>query len=624
MSGKRARRNRREAGPKAPPPGSPRVAAVSRLGERPTIGVAAVLAVLTLVAYTGVWRNGFVSWDDPYYLAENPNVLAGLTWHGLTWAFTSFVNANWHPVTWLSHMLDVQVFGLNAGRHHAESLMLHVANTTLLFLALDRMTGAVWRSAFVAALFGIHPLHVESVAWAAERKDVLSTLFWMLGLLAYLWYVRAPSIWRYACVALCLAMGLMAKPMVVTFPFVLLLLDFWPLARWRERSWARLAREKAALILLVVLVSVVTFAAQRSAGAVRQLGDISIGFRFENAVLSYVRYIGKLLWPSGLSALYPFPVSIDPWKFVSTFLVLSVVTLLVLRERERRPYLAFGWLWYAGTLVPVAGFVQVGYQAMADRYTYIPSIGLFVMLAWGVDELLARWPARRMALAVSSALILAACAFLTHEQVGVWRSGLTLWQHTVAATRDNFIAENSLGFELAQQRRYDEAAALYREALRLAPNYLLARQNLGLTLANAGKFAEAFEQFEVALRAHPDDAVLHADFGLALANARRDSEAIGQFRESIRLLPGLAKAHVRLGNSLVRTGNLDEAIAHYEEALRIEPEAEAAETHNNLGVALANRGRMDQAIEHFRAALRLKPDYTDASNNLARASQRSP
>jgi Flp pilus assembly protein TadD len=586
------------------------------------IAVAAALATLTAIAYAGVWHNGFVSWDDPYYLTENPIVLAGLSWHGVSWAFTSFVNANWHPVTWLSHMLDVQLFGVDAGWHHAESLMFHVVNTILLFVILSRMSGTLWRSAFVAALFAVHPLHVESVAWAAERKDVLSTLFWMLGTLAYLRYVRAPSWQRYAVVSLCLAVGLMAKPMLVTFPFVLLLLDYWPLARWKQQSWASLVREKIPLVVLVIVVSSVTFVAQRASGAVRQLGDVSLGFRLENAFLSYVRYIGKLAWPTDLSALYPFPATIDPWKFIAALVALGLITLVAYRERARRPYLIVGWLWYAGTLVPVAGFVQVGYQAMADRYTYIPSIGLFVMLAWGADELLARWPLRRVALATASAVLLAACAVGTHAQVGVWRDGETLWRHSVAATQDNFIGENSLGFELAQRGRYDEASALYRDALRLSPGYLLARQNLGLSLANSKHFDEAFEQFGVALRAHPENAVLHADYGLALANAQRDSEAIVQYREAIRLQPDLAKAYARMGNSFVRLGKLDEAIASYEAALALDPRS--AETHNNLGVAFANRGNLDQAVAHFTTAVRLKPDYRDAQNNLARATQRAP
>ena len=621
MSGKSARRKRRETAPKSRRAESGERAVVRATGQQ-TTAVAAALAVATLLVYAGVWHNGFTSWDDPYYLAENPNVLHGLTWHGVAWAFTSFLNANWHPVTWLSHMLDVQLFGLNAGWHHAESVAFHAVNTVLLFVILNRMTGALWRSAFVAALFALHPLHVESVAWAAERKDVLSTLFWMLGTIAYLWYVRAPSWWRYATVALCLGIGLMAKPMLVTFPFALLLLDYWPLARTKQKTWGALVREKVPLVLLVVVVSVVTFIAQRNSGAVRQLGEVSIAFRLENALLSYVRYIGKLLWPTRLSALYPFPSSIDVWKFIAAVALLATVTFVSIRERNRRPYLIVGWLWYAGTLVPVAGFVQVGYQAMADRYSYIPSIGLFVMAAWGVHELLARRQVRPVVPAIASALVLIGCAVGTYQQVEVWRDGLSLWQHSVDATQDNFIAENSLGFELAQRGRFDEASVLYRDALRMSPGYLLARQNLGLALANSKHFEEAFEQFGIALRAHPENAVLHADFGLALANAQRDSEAVVQYAEAIRLQPDLSKAHARMGNSFVRLGRVDEAIAAYERSLSIDPTS--AETHNNLGVALASAGRMDQAVAHFAAAVRLKPDYRDARNNLARATQQAP
>jgi tetratricopeptide (TPR) repeat protein len=482
------------------------------------------------------------------------------------------------------------------------------------------MTGALGRSAFVAALFAVHPLHVESVAWAAERKDVLSTLFWMLTMAAYVVYVERPLRRRYALLLVVFALGLMSKAMLVTLPFVLLLLDLWPLARYERTTWYALVREKIPLIGLAAALSVVTFLAQQHAGAVHQLVGVPLGSRVANGFVSYVRYIANTLWPTRLGALYPFPESLDAWKVVLTLVALAAASIAAIASRARRPYLTVGWFWYLGTLVPVIGFVQVGYQAMADRYTYIPLIGIFIVVAWGANELSAAWPARRVVLASAASATLFASIILTHAQVQVWHDGIALWQHTVAVTRNNFIAETNLGYELAQRGRFDEAAAEYRVALRISPNYILARQNLGLALTSLGKFSDAIDAYQAALRVQPANAVLRADFGLALANARRDSDAIAQYQEALRLQPDLALAHVRLGNALVRQGNVPDAVAHYEYALRVEPSS--AETHNNLGVALANEGSVDKAVVQFSEALRLKPDYIDARNNLARAAQR--
>ena len=621
MSGKAARKRRGPPQPSSRHRSTPRVVAASptaRGSARWWVSLA--LTAVTVVAYSGIWRNEFVSWDDPAYVSENAHVLAGLTWRGVIWAFTNTQGANWHPVTWLSHMLDVQLFGPDPRLHHTVSLSFHILNSVLLFGVLHRMTGALGRSAFVAALFAVHPLHVESVAWAAERKDVLSTLFWMLTMAAYVAYVERPQLRRYLLLLVVLALGLMAKPMLVTLPFVLLLLDLWPLARYERTTWYVLAREKIPLIALALALSVVTFLAQQHAGAVQQLAGVPIGTRVANALVSYVRYIGKALWPARLGALYPFPASIDGLEVVGSVIALAAASIGAIASRTRRPYVTVGWFWYLGTLVPVIGFVQVGYQAMADRYTYIPLIGLFIIVAWGANELLAAWPARRVVLVSAASATLLASIALTHAQVEVWHDGVSLWQHTVAVTRNNFIARTNLGYELAKRGRFDEAVAEYREALRISPNYVLARQTLGLALASQGKYSDAIDTYQAALRLQPANAVLRADFGLTLANAQRDSDAVVQYDEALRLQPDLALAHVRLGNALLRQGNVSDAVAHYEHALRVEPSS--AEAHNNLGVALTNRGNLDEAVAQFSEALRLKPDYTDARNNLTRASQR--
>lgn len=617
--GERRRRRRREGAAEAKSTARPdaRSATPAQLWS-----VRAALAAITVAAYVGVWRNGFVSWDDPSYVSENPHVLAGLTWSGVRWAFTSTQGGNWHPLTWLSHMADVQLFGADPGMHHAIALVLHIVNAVLLFGALFRMTGAAGRSAFVAALFAVHPLHVESVAWAAERKDVLSTLFWMLGIAAYVAYTERPHARRFALVAIAFVLGLMTKAMVVTLPFVLLLLDLWPLARHKGSTWVALVREKVPLIGLAFVLSVVAFLAQRHAGATAQLAGVPAGLRVGNALVSYVRYVGKTVWPAGLAALYPFPESLQGWKIASAAIALAAVSALAIGSRVRRPYVTVGWFWYVGTLVPVIGFVQVGYQAMADRYTYIPSIGLFIIAAWGADELLASWPRRRLVGATAAAAAILTCAFLTHAQVLVWRDGVTLWSHTVDVTSRNFIAQTNLGYELARHGRFDEAVVQYRAALATSPGYVLARQNLGLALSEEGKYGDAIDAFQKALRLEPGNAVMHADLGLALANAQRDSEAIAQYQEALRLQPNLAVANVRWGNALFRRGVVSDAIAQYQQAVRADPSS--AEAHNNFGVALASQAKFDEAIAEFSEALRIKPDYVDARSNLARASRRAP
>ncbi len=581
-----------------------------------------MLCAITAIAYAGLLRNGFVSWDDPYYVSENPRVLAGLTWPGLVWAFTTTQGANWHPVTWLSHMLDVQLFGPDPAMHHAVSLLLHIVNAVLLFRVLSRTTGALGPSAFVATLFAVHPVHVESVAWAAERKDVLSTLFWMLTMNVYVVYVEKPARWRYATLLIVFALGLMSKAMLVTLPFVLLLLDLWPLARHERMSWRGLVREKLPLIAMSVALSVATFLAQQHAGAVQQLAGVPLASRIANGLVSYVRYIGKTVWPTGLSALYPYPETVESWKVLGAVVALAGVSVVAIASRSRRPYLTVGWFWYLGTLVPVIGFVQVGYQAMADRYTYIPLIGLFIIVAWGAGELTAAWSSRRAVLAAGAAAVILASMWLTRAQVRVWHDGVSLWRHAVTVTSRNFVAFTNLGYELAKSGKSDEAIEQDRRALALAPNYLLARQNLAMALVSQGKYDAAIGEYRTALRLEPANALVRADLGLALANAHRDSAAIVEYEEALRATPDLAVAHVRLGNALLRQGDLSEAISHYKQAIRVEPSS--AEAHNNLGVALANRGDVHEAIGEFTEALRLNPNYGDARNNLARATQHTP
>jgi tetratricopeptide (TPR) repeat protein len=589
----------------------------------------------------------------------------------------------------MSHMLDIQLFGEKPGAQHLVNLGFHIADTLLLFLLLRRMTGAPWRSAMVAALFALHPLHVESVAWISERKDVLSAFFFLLTLGAFVRYAECgmqnaecrrqrlgakithhasritfhvsrftpvpASVW-YIMALLCFSLGLMSKPMLVTLPFVLLLLDFWPLQRFRlstiesQRSTLlRLAAEKAPFFLLAAASSVVTFIAQQKGGAVST--SLSLGARISNALVSYVRYIGKMLWPRDLSILYPHPGHWPVWEVAASVVLLLAISVVVIFLARRRPYLAMGWLWFCGTLVPVIGLVQVGIQSMADRYTYVPIIGLFIMLVWGIAELIPDRPWRTKVLAVGAVSLLAACALLTRRQVRFWRDSAALFGHAVLVTRDNYLAYNNLGFfmsgqgktaeamenyrmslkinpayedalnnmgyALAGQKKYLEAIPFYEAALRVRPNHAEVHNNLGNALSETGKIDEAIQHYLIALKQNPNHADAHNNLAIALAMKGKLDEAIPHFQAAIRCNPKYASAHSNLGNAFAVQHKLDEACREYREALRLKPED--AQAHNNLGNALAEQGKMGEAIENYREALRLNADNPEANFNLGMA-----
>jgi len=458
-----------------------------------------LIGLLLTAAVFGIFRhsikNDFVNFDDDKYVTCNTHVQAGLTKESVSWALTSVDAKNWHPLTWLSHMLDIQVYGSNPAGHHLTNVLLHVLNTLLLFLALNRMTGHVWRGAFVAALFGVHPLHVESVAWVAERKDVLSAFFWMLTMLAYVRYVEMPKPGRYPLVLLSFALGLMAKPMLVTLPFVLLLLDYWPLDRLKLHSWWKLVVEKTPLFVFAAASSIVTYIVQSKGGAIGILEHLSLGARISNAVVSYMDYIGKMFWPRNLAVFYPYPVHGPPiWEIVGAGAALVCVSILVIRAGGRRPYLPVGWLWYLGTLVPVIGLVQVGRQAMADRYSYVPLIGLFIIVAWGVPDLASR---KRWILAVAAGPALSALMLCTWFQVGVWRNNITFFEHALASTSDNYVAQNNLASIFAENpdpkvRDAARAIRLAEEACRLT-SYKIPESldTLAAAYAEAGRYEEA-------------------------------------------------------------------------------------------------------------------------------------
>jgi tetratricopeptide (TPR) repeat protein len=608
------------------------------------------LALAIAVVYSPVVRFGFINYDDPTYVTDNAFVKAGLTFKGFVWAFTNTSAYNWHPLTWLSHMLDCQLFGLNAGAHHLVNVIFHVANTLLLFSVLRRMTRAPWRSAFVAAVFALHPLHVESVAWVAERKDVLSALFWVLTIWAYVRYVenlkpqnsklkaspqtrsplpplsafRSPPSLFYFLALLFFSLGLMAKPMVVTLPFVLLLLDYWPLGRtpWvkplvgdeARTPLGELLQEKLPFLALTALSCVVTFRAQSVGGAVESLERLPVGDRLSNAVVSYVRYLGKLLWPSRLTAFYPY----EKWPFeivMGTGVILLGVSVWVILRARREPQLFVGWFWFVGTLMPVIGLLQVGAQSMADRYTYLPSIGFLIMLAWSVPSGTIGQRLPKPVVASVGVALAGLCAIPCWFQVGYWKGSETLFRHALEVTRGNWMAHNNLALALWQARKPQEAVEHFEAALRLRPDSAEAHNNLGNALRQIGKLQEAIGCFDKALQIKPDYAEAHYNVGLALFALGQKQEAVRHLEKAVRLKPDFAEAYRNLGTVLLLTGNAKDAIQSYRQALRLRPDD--AETHSGMGTALNQLGRTQDAIRHYEEALRIRPDYAEAQNNLA-------
>ena len=673
---------------------------------RRTALACALLGAVTLAVFALAGCNGFVSYDDPDYVTENPRVLGGLNGASVAWAFGAGHAGNWHPLTWLSHILDVQLFGMRAAGHHWTSLLLHAANTVLLFLVLKCGTSecgmrsaecgmqnetqdgqlciphsalriphsdaphsalrTFWLCALVAALFALHPLHVESVAWVAERKDVLSGFFFLLTLWAYVRYAKGrrkegrmqnaeyrmavperassfcilPSAF-YLLALVFFALGLMSKPMLVTVPFVLLLLDYWPLGRMRReecrmqngeadsaiRSTPHARRfilhpssfillEKLPFFILAAASCVVTFLIQRAAGAVSSLEALPLEFRISNALISYVRYAGKMVWPANLAVFYPAPAEWPAAWVAGAALLLAGVSVLAIRSVRKAPWFPFGWFWYLGMLVPVIGIVQVGQQAMADRYTYLPLIGLFVAIVWGGAQAAARWPGTRNLLAAGVAAALAACAVLTWRQIGHWRSSTTLFEHALAVTRNNHVAHNNLGVVLFDEGNLAAAAEHFEEAVRLKRNYAEGLGNLGLCHLKQGRPEEAAELLSQSLRVRPT-AVVQYNLGNLLSQQGKLDEAQTCYEAALRRKPEFVEAYYNLGLLQAKRGRTTEAERNYRTALRLKPNH--AESHLSLGTLLAGEKKPDEALAHFQAAVQAAPTNVDARFNLALA-----
>jgi protein O-mannosyl-transferase len=597
-----------------------------------------LLIVITFIAFYPTTQSEFINFDDGEYVSENKNIQEGVTTRGIVWAFTTGRAGNWHPLTWLSHMIDVQIFGLKPGWHHLTNLLFHITNAVLLFFTLFRMTKALWPSALVAALFALHPLHVESVAWVAERKDVLSTFFWMLTIFFYITYVFRPGLTRYLAVICCFALGLMAKPMLVSLPLVLLLLDYWPLNRLVAKEPSREIRplpkigmkkgvspsseeinklphikwpliyalllEKIPLFLLAMLSSVVTYLAQSQGGAVSSLQALSLGARVANALTAYTAYIIKMVWPLNLAVLYPHPGSWPLWQVLGSVLFLILVTVLVFRGGKRYPYGVVGWLWYVITLGPVIGIIQVGSHFMADRYTYVPLIGLFILVAWGANELLQPWPYRKQTLTVLSVLCLLCLAFLTWRQAGYWRNSITLYNHTLEVTDNNSIIYSNRGLAYSDNRGdYAKAIEDFTRAIEISPDLTKTYNNRGIAFGKLGNFQEAIRDFDKAIDLDPQYFAAYNERGLVNGKTGNFQEAIKDFDKAIALNPRFAAAYNNRALAYGNLGDFQEAIKDFDKAIKLEPKA--SKVYVARGLVYDKLKEDEQAIRDFKIAARM-------------------
>jgi tetratricopeptide (TPR) repeat protein len=622
----------------APEGGDTRLAG-STSGAALNARVQIILGVLLFLIVAGLFlpavSHGFITYDDPRYVTENVHVKSGLTWANVRWAFESTEASNWHPLTWLSYLADDQVFGLQPWGFHLTNVLLHALNAALVFVVLRKMTGAPWRSLFVAALFGLHPLHVESVAWISERKDVLSTVFLLLALWAYarraeLIRARAPGARiQYGLALLFFALGLMSKPMLVTLPCILLLLDYWPLNRWsgisRTSGWMLLV-EKIPFFALSVASSAVTLFAQAQGQAVGSVEDFTWPVRIATALVAYCQYLGKCFWPAKLAIFYPNFAEMPSYReiFIAVTL-LGGITVAVAMLIRRQPWLLVGWLWFVGTLVPVIGLVQVGGQSLADRYSYVPLIGVFVMVAWAAGVATVAWTHRHQVLGVAAGAVLFCCVTLTHRQLGYWKDGVTLFRHNLDVTENNWVAHANLYGTLARTSPA-EARVELQETVRILAAFAEKYDQKGLALAQLpGRSADAIKQFRTAIRIMQDIPGPHYNLGLMLAQTPDSrTEAVEELRAAIRLQPNFAEAHFSLGVVLSEMpGRATEAAAEYQTAISLQPDSFQA--HYNLGLLLMDMPqRSGEALGHFQAALRAKPDLEQAREMIKRLQPASP
>jgi tetratricopeptide (TPR) repeat protein len=603
--------------------------------------VCLLLFLATLAVFWQVKNHDFINLDDEQYVTQNPNVKAGLTFKGVAWSFTTAYADFWHPLTWLSHMLDWQLFGTWAGGHHLTSLILHAANAVLLFFALMALTGAFWQSAFVAALFSLHPLHVESVVWVAERKDVLSTFFFLLALAAYARYARSPGWKNGLAVLIPFLFSLMAKPTYVTLPLILLLLDYWPLKRMEAQTQGQepnpkqkkkqthregktepdrkaillnLIKEKIPLLMASLLFGIMAiFVQSRSESSA--FTDWPFWVRTANALISNVTYLWMTFWPAGLAPFYPHPgMAVSLLKALLAGAMMIAVSVIAIRYARRFPYLTVGWFWYLITLAPVCGLIQVGKHSMADRYTYIPLVGIFILLTWGAVDLAKKLGLQKNTLAAAAGTVLAALVAVTWVQVSYWQNSVILFEHALAVTSGNYLAHTNLGVALNRNGKGEEAASHYLEAIRINPNFSSTQFNLANYYAARGNKEEAYRHYQEAIRIRPDYANAHSNLGVLLASQRSFEEAAAQYEKALRIEPANAGFHYNYGVALANLGRLPEAAGQFRDALALR--ANYAEAHNDLGKVLMMEGKTAEAASHFREALWIRPNFTEARRNL--------
>ncbi len=639
------------------------------INRQNTLIIGLLLILITLLVFWRVQYNDFINYDDNIYVTDNLNVRQGISLRSVTWAFTTGYANFWHPLTWLSHMLDCQLYGLNPAGHHITNLIIHISNTVLLFWTLSAFTNTLWRSAFTAALFAIHPLHVEPVVWVAQRKDLLSTFFWVLTMLLYFYYTKKPGRFRYIMSLSVFILGLSAKPMLITLPFALLLLDYWPLKRFNETKERAddfadyypslkniftdpvsfsLFKEKIPFFILAGLFAITAFIAQKGGGAVASFDSLPLTTRLLNAPVSYTGYIIKMFWPVNLGVLYPHPRLSLPWQsYAGSIVLFIVITGFILWKLREKPYLAVGWLWYAGTLVPVIGLIQISIHSMADHYTYIPLIGLFIIISWGAYDLLSRNRFGAIISIVLAGLILSLSAILSWNQTGKWKDTITIFEHTGKVTRNNFIALNNVGSGLMAQdkitesivyfqralefnpqnpdtlnnlglaysklEKFDKAVGFFLKALHFNPHFRESRLNMGITLFKTGKIDEAIEYFEHARKEAPDDPEVYFYLGAAMGAKQHYKGAAIFYTRALELNPEHLESCINLGIVLEMLGKPDEAVLRYKEALTIDPGSEAA--HINLGALMEKQGNFDDAVNHYGKALDINPKNAEAHNN---------
>jgi len=598
-----------------------------------------LITASTLAVYAQVGLHQFINFDDDLYITSNDQVKAGLTWQGFLYAFGFSHVTYWHPLTWLSHMLDCQIFGLNAGMHHLMNLVFHIMNSLLLFIVLMKMTGSHWRSAFAAALFALHPVNVDTVAWVAERKNVLSTFFWMLTMLAYFSYIKNPRISKYIAVVFIFVLGLLSKPMLVTLPFVLLLFDYWPLQRfqlilnepgadpknkittrlrYQGVAFSRLIAEKVPLLIFALVVIVISSQSIRYGGFQITTARVPMGLRIENAIVSYVLYLGKMIWSSNLTFYYPYPDFVPIWQVIGAVILLILITFIAVRFVFRSPYFLIGWLWFLGTLVPVSGIMQGGlWPEIAERWAYVPYIGLFIAVSWGAHDIFRSRQWGRRAFSISAATVLVILMALTWRQAGFWKNDFTLFTYGVKVNPNNFPAQNNLGNYYVSKKMYKEAAYCYNEVLRINPNDVRGLENMGLLCYDIGDKKRAIYYYSQALRYNPNSIKSNFKLGTIYSEQGDIDKAFGYFSRVTNLDPKHAEAYYNLGVITAKKGDKEKAIQYLLTAIKYNPRG--AEARSSLGVILMNMGKVHDALQQFNEALKNDPKNKDARAYLTLA-----